>query len=287
MSWDPTKDRVLLAKTQTEILPGPSLKMKLQGPQKPEDIRRGPAFLSNTNGDRPKPQMERLVHQLQPQPQPKREVQVKILARPSIPEGVTWWQIFALALMTAALILFFTLMGLIYVYMMKAERMNTSIRRLQRMEMQLKVAVRQQAGNSVLTCKPCKDNWLQWGDNCYLGTHEPMTWNECIDHCEIYGASFLIGGTSGEMEFLILQARKWLASKSTRSIIQGYWVGLMYNGTEKIWSWANGAHLHLNLREIETRPPSFLHACVLFTHPDDVITKHCSSLNYCLCKRSA
>ncbi|KAJ7329301.1 hypothetical protein JRQ81_015475 [Phrynocephalus forsythii] len=278
MSGNSRSGKAIWGKTQSQLLPLASVTMKFHGSQKAKEIRKGPAHWANASEARLRAQV-----QFHLQPRSKWEVQNKVPSQRCIFGKAIWWQVSALVLVAAALTMFCILMFLISTYMMRADIMYDMISHQQYLEKRVRDAIQQEAGNPALVCKSCKQNWLQWADNCYLGPREPMPWNECLDHCRSYGASLLIGKTTGEMQFLSFEARRWLASKSTLQIAEGYWMGLRYNLSQKSWNWADGSILHLKLPINEIQPPFSTNACVLFAK-DGVVMDRCSSINYCLCK---
>ncbi|XP_067324510.1 killer cell lectin-like receptor subfamily B member 1 [Anolis sagrei] len=258
-------------------------------PPKPHDpssgargTRKGPAFWTDETGETQKVRRDPFV----PLAQPAWEIQEKTPA-PKVFGLISWWQLTALALVLVAMILFFFLVNLIVVYMMEAKESISEAPMLQHYKNRLKAAVRWQflKIRSSLACNPCPDHWLQWGDNCYLGTPEMMSWHKCIPYCKTLGASLLTGRTEGEMTLLKIETQKWLAEEYQWRMPGNYWIGLIYNSSHNFWQWMDGSNLHLRITAIFKKYILDRDFCALFGRGTLTI-KECSIVNHCLCKKT-
>ncbi|XP_042322552.1 killer cell lectin-like receptor subfamily B member 1A [Sceloporus undulatus] len=272
-------------------MPGPLPKIKVIPPpendvhQVPKSARKGPAFWTDATGAAQKPRREPLPPQ--PPPPPVWEIQDKVPPPPKIFGAVSWWQISTGILLLLAFILFVILISLIVAYMQEADKIIANLPETERIEKRLMEAVRQHymQAKRPSACKPCHNSWMQLADSCYLGTAEKMHWEKCIEHCESYGASFLIARTEAEMEFLLVETSKWLTEEYNWRISGNYWIGLKYNVTDNVWHWADGNYLHLRLPKLSRENDMSMDYCVMLGN-GNVLTRGCTSLNRCLCKKA-
>ncbi|CAI5786624.1 Hypothetical predicted protein [Podarcis lilfordi] len=270
-----------------KVVPASSLQAKsqvLSAKSRSAEVRappKGPAFWSKSS-----PQLRREL----PKP-PSRPswvswaLQDRIPGPPDVLGISTWWQIWALLLVAVSLALFCTLLILIYNYTHVATEITAESQLLQRSEKRLKMAVQQQAEGRTLTCRSCKRHWMQWGGSCYLHTTEPMSWRDCLSHCKSLKSGLLIGSTEGEMEFLLSQTVDWFMMHNNRLRGGSYWIGLMYNTSDRIWKWADGANLHIRMSGGWQHVSAMVDICVNFRNGDSYIFE-CSSKHQCLCKKS-
>ncbi|XP_077196589.1 uncharacterized protein LOC143838708 [Paroedura picta] len=187
-------------------------------------------------------------------------------------------------LVTFALLFFFATVCLVFAYIFDSTDLDSFMVRLGGQQQRLIEAMQTFTSGQSMHCVPCQKDWMQMADTCYLFTTEKMPWNDCIDHCISEKASFLIGKTEGEMDFVRLETRRRMIVWNNRVVPGYYWIGLMYNQTA--WFWADGAHLHIRMSTTDKLPSVFEKYCVMFHngHEDNV---RCEYKNHCLCKRKA
>ncbi|XP_062839495.1 killer cell lectin-like receptor subfamily B member 1A [Anolis carolinensis] len=260
------------------------MSLKANNPSsKAKRTRKGPAFWTDETGETQKVRRDPFV----PLAQPAWEIQDKVPPPPKFFGLVSWWQLTAVGLVLITMVLFFFLIHLIAVYMVEADTIANKAPMLDHSKNRLKEAVRWYFSSVITTldCRPCPDHWLQWGDNCYLGTSEMMSWEKCIPHCETLGASLLMGRTEGEMAFLIIETEKWLAEEYQWRIPGNFWIGLKYNSSHGSWQWMDGSNLHLRITEVFKNYLLEIDFCVLFGR-GTLSLKTCNSVNHCLCKKT-
>ncbi|XP_077382666.1 oxidized low-density lipoprotein receptor 1-like [Festucalex cinctus] len=93
-------------------------------------------------------------------------------------------------------------------------------------------------------CKPCADNWLQFGSKCYLFVHavyyaDWKTWQDSVDDCKQRNAKLLLIESWKEQEFVSNHTRYYNDDK------HGYWMGLSKNEDSDRWNWNDGRNLTL------------------------------------------
>ncbi|XP_052000056.1 C-type lectin domain family 9 member A [Xyrauchen texanus] len=99
----------------------------------------------------------------------------------------------------------------------------------------------QYTGNGV-QCKPCLQNWIQNGSNCYyfhLGDDNTWkTWNDSEIFCQSFGAHLATIDNVEEQEFINEHIRYYFDK------YHGYWIGLHEKSENpKTWVWTSGAKL--------------------------------------------
>ncbi|XP_051577956.1 C-type lectin domain family 9 member A isoform X2 [Myxocyprinus asiaticus] len=99
----------------------------------------------------------------------------------------------------------------------------------------------QSTGNGV-QCKPCPQNWIQNGSNCYYFhlQDDPSwrTWWNSEEFCQRFGAHLAIIDNMEEQEFINKHIKPYFDQ------YHGYWIGLHEKSEQpKIWVWTSGAKL--------------------------------------------
>ncbi|XP_075899295.1 C-type lectin domain family 12 member B-like isoform X2 [Nelusetta ayraudi] len=85
-------------------------------------------------------------------------------------------------------------------------------------------------------CQPCKDDWIEFHNKCYLFYEEEppwKTWGESRRYCQEKDADLVAIDSLREQEFISSH------TKSYYDTSHGYWMGLQQN-SEKQWVWLDG-----------------------------------------------
>ncbi|XP_070768008.1 asialoglycoprotein receptor 1-like [Enoplosus armatus] len=78
------------------------------------------------------------------------------------------------------------------------------------------------------TC--CPDNWIKFGNSCYLIYTSKKNWNDGRKVCESHDAQLVIISSIEEQEFI-------------SSFELPIWIGLTDEETETVWKWVNGTEV--------------------------------------------
>ncbi|MED6281241.1 hypothetical protein CHARACLAT_019256 [Characodon lateralis] len=91
----------------------------------------------------------------------------------------------------------------------------------------LKCSLERIISNSSAAGPCCPVDWTQFNSDCYLFSHQTLSWNEAKNWCERKNAHLVILHTNEEWDFV-----------TRNSVPHLYWVGLTDGRTGK-WEWVN------------------------------------------------
>ncbi|KAJ8280759.1 hypothetical protein GJAV_G00058660 [Gymnothorax javanicus] len=131
-------------------------------------------------------------------------------------------------------------------------------------------------------CKPCPEDWEQFGSKCYYFSTEKKSWTDSRNACIKQGADLVVIEREEEQDFI------------TKHVREDSWIGLSDSENEGAWLWVDKTSLRIQLW-IKGEPDNHYqpgnktgaNCAITVTQSQTWEDTHCYSLHKTVCETDA